>query len=84
MNKEKSIKQIEKEYNIVIDVTHHWLHSLDEFINYDIMAIVNGILYSVFNMVYSLAPNDESAKQAIETALDHYESERSKRPKVQA
>ena len=84
MNQKKPVKQIEKEYNAVINTVDHWLHSLDLFVNYDILAVVNGILYAVFNMVYTVAPNDESAKEVIESALDHYESERNKRPEVEA
>ena len=84
MQKNKPVKQIEKEYNAVINTVGHWLHSLDEFVNYDIFAVVNGILYAVFNMVYTVAPNDESAKEVIESALDHYESERNKRPEIEA
>ena len=83
MEKNTPVKQIQKEYNAVINLTDNWLHSLDEFIDYDIKAIINGILYSVFNMVYTVAPNDKSAKEVIESALDHYESERNKRPEVE-
>tara|TARA_Y100001938_G_C7799945_1_gene286635 strand:- start:120 stop:374 length:255 start_codon:yes stop_codon:yes gene_type:complete len=84
MQKNKPVKQIEKEYNAVINTVDHWLHSLDQFVNYDILAVVNGILYAVFKMVYTIAPNDESAKEVIESALYHYESERNKRPEVEA
>ena len=84
MQKNKPVRQIEKEYNAVINATDYWLHSLNEFIDYDIKAIINGILYSVFKMVYTIAPNDESAKEVIESALDHFESERNKRPEVEA
>ncbi len=81
---EKPVKQIEKEYNEIIRTTDIWLHSLDEFLEYDILAIINGILYSVFNMIYKVAPNFEIAKQTIENALDHFESELEEKPKAKA
>lgn len=81
---EKPVKEIEKEYNRVIHETDTWLHSLDIFLEYDILAIVNGILYSVFNMIYRVAPNFEIARQTIENALDHFESELEEKPKARA
>ncbi len=80
----KPVKQIEKEYNEIIRTTDNWLHSLDKFSEYDILAIVNGILYSVFNMIYRVAPNFEIARQTIENALDHFESELEEKPKAEA
>ena len=84
MNEKRAIKQIEREYNEVIHTANIWLRSLDEFLNYDILAVVHGLLYAVFSMVYELAPDDLSAKEAIEGALDHIENERNKRPKIEA
>ena len=75
MNRDKPVKEIEKEYNIVINATTKMLKSLDEFIDFDTLAIVNGILWSVFTMIYKLAPDCDTAKITIFAALDHFEQE---------
>ena len=81
--KNKPIKQIELEYNTVIKTTQKMLNSLDEFIDFDILAIVNGVLYAVFSMVYTLAPNCEVALETIESALENFHNENHK-PKAEA
>ena len=75
MSRDKPIKEIEKEYNIVINATTKMLKSLDEFLDFDTLAVVNGILWSVFTMIYKLAPDCDTAKITIFAALDHFEQE---------
>lgn len=79
----KPVKQIQKEYNIIINTTEKMLKSLDQFIDFDILAIVNGVLYAVFNMVYRLAPNCEVALETIENALENFHNENHK-PEAEA
>ena len=71
----KQIENITAQYNNVIMKTDCWLHSLKEFESYDILAIVNGILYSVFSMIYEVAPSWPAAKENILNALEHFEQE---------
>lgn len=80
---DKPVKQIEKEYNIVINTTEKMLKSLDQFVDFDILAIVNGVLFAVFNMVYTLAPSCEVALETIEKALDNFHNENHK-PEAEA
>ena len=80
---DKPVKQIEKEYNIVINATETMLKSLDRFIDFDILAIVNGVLYAVFNMVYTLAPSCDLALETIEKALENFHNENHK-PRAEA
>ena len=80
---DKPVKQIEEEYNIVINTTEKMLKTLDQFIDFDILAIVNGVLYAVFNMVYTLAPNCEIALETIEKALENFHNENHK-PEAEA
>ena len=72
---DKQVKQIEEEYNIVINTTEKMLMTLDRFIDFDILAIVNGVLYAVFNMVYTLAPSCDVALETIENALENFHNE---------
>lgn len=69
--------QITNQYNNVIQKTDSWLHKLclEEFKSYDILAIVNGILYAVFGMINQVAPNWPAAKENILNALEHFEHE---------
>tara|TARA_R100000152_G_C6782117_1_gene218486 strand:- start:1469 stop:1699 length:231 start_codon:yes stop_codon:yes gene_type:complete len=69
------IENITAQYNNVIMKTNCWLHSLKEFESYDILAIVNGILYSVFSMIYTVAPSWPAAKDNIIKAIEHFEAE---------
>ena len=80
---EKPVKQIQKEYNIVINTTTKMLRSLDQFIDFDILAIVNGVLFAVFNMVYTLAPSCDVALETIEKALENFHNENHK-PEAEA
>mgnify|MGYP003112338323 CR=1 FL=1 len=79
----KPVKQIQKEYNIIINTTEKMLKSLDQFIDFDILAIVNGVLYAVFNMVYTLAPSCDVALETIENALENFHNQNHK-PKAEA
>lgn len=84
MIKKQSNEQLMNEYHSVIDVTDNWLHSLNQFNNYHLKAIINGILYSVFKMVYTISRNDKNARKIIEIALNHYENEQNKNLKIKA
>jgi len=63
-----------KQYNKVIKDTNKFLNK-KKWLNFDVFCIVYGVLYSVFEMVYFLAPNKKEAKRAIIAALKNYESE---------
>ena len=71
----KEDKKLMSEYNNVIMKTDCCLHSLVEFKNYNILAIVNGILYSVFSIIYAVAPSWPAAKDNIIKAIEHFEAE---------
>jgi uncharacterized BrkB/YihY/UPF0761 family membrane protein len=64
----------EKQYNKVIQDTNKFLNK-KKWLNFDVFCIVYGILYSVFETVYFLAPNKKEARRAIIAALKNYESE---------
>jgi aspartate-semialdehyde dehydrogenase len=64
----------EKQYNKVIQDTNKFLNK-KKWLNFDVFCIVYGVLYSVFEMVYFLAPNKKEARRSIIAALKNYESE---------
>lgn len=64
----------EKQYNKVIQDTSKFLNK-KKWLNFDVFCIVYGVLYSVFEMVYFLAPNKKQARKAIFDALKNYETE---------
>jgi len=70
----KNKKELNNYYKI-IDVTHNWLMSLKCFDKFNSWLVCSGILYSVFDMIYKIAPGKKEARSLIFEAVKHFENE---------
>lgn len=64
-----------KNINTVLNDTDNFLKSTQHWTNFETIAIIEGVLRAVFNMVYCLAPSKKVAKQTIKAVLKMVDSQ---------
>jgi len=71
--KKDSVKKMQNVMNDTLD----FLQTKKRWIGYDSFLVVNGVLLSVFRLVYHIAPDFKTAKNTIESVLNEIDKEHS-------